>query len=367
LVHLKYRGGNRPPIAKIKVAKKYGAPPFSVQASADESVDYDDDKLVYEWFNNGRLIGKGSSLSHSFEYAGEQKITLKVTDENGKSSSTITTVYVGNTEPEIAININGNQSFYWDNRELNYSVSINDLEDGQLNEGILPTSVTTTIDYLSEGFDENIVALGHRDKVFATAGERLIDELNCLSCHKVEGYSAGPSYTKVAERYPSDSPLKVAYLGNKIINGGGGVWGEKAMPAHPNLSEKDAEDIVKYILSLNNPPSQKGLPPEGNYVLEKHINTKKEGRYILKSSYIDKGGEFVGPLKTSTQLYLRHYQLSAINKDFEDKTEKIKLDKELFPKVKNQYDVLEIESGGHLGFNQIDLTEIASVQVQLYR
>ena len=366
LVHLKYRGGNRPPIAKIKVAKKYGASPFNVQASADASLDYDDDKLGFEWYNNGRLIGKGSSLSYTFEYPGEQKIKLKVTDEKGQSSIANTTIFVGNTEPEIAINITGNQSFFWDNRQLDYSVSINDLEDGQLGNGVLPTSVTTTIDYLSEGFDENIIALGHRDKVFATAGERLIDELNCLSCHKIEGYSAGPSYTKVAERYPTDSPIKVSYLAKKIINGGSGVWGEKAMPANPSLSEKDAGDIVKYILSLNNPPSQKGLATKGNYVLDKHINTKKDGRYILKSSYIDRGGEFVGPLKTSTQLYLRHYQLSIVHRDFDDKGERIKLDKELFPRVKDQHQVLDLMSAGHVGFNQIDLTEIAAVQVEFY-
>lgn len=366
LVRLQYQGGNRPPIAKIEVAKKYGAPPFNVQASADASIDYDDDKLTYEWYNNNTLIGKGSSLSHTFLYPGEQKITLKVIDENGKSNTAIATVYVGNTEPEVAINITGNQTFFWDNRELAYNVVINDPEDGQINQGILPTSVTTTIDYMNEGFDENIVAMGHRDKTYATAGERLIDEMNCLSCHKIEGYSAGPSYTKVAERYPTDSPAKVSYLAKKIINGGGGVWGEQAMPAHPNLTEKDAGAIVKYILSLNNPPTQKGLTPQGKYVLQEHFDTKKEGRYILKSSYVDQGGEFVGPLKSSTQLYLRYYQVAATHQDFHDKTDQIKLDKELFPKVKNRYQVMRMQAGGQLGFNRIDLTEIVTINVEFY-
>jgi len=366
LVHLQYQGGNRPPIAKVNVAKKYGAPPFNVQASADGSLDYDDDRLTFEWFNNGKLIGKGSSLSHTFEFPGEQKIMLKVTDENGQSNATVTTVFVGNTEPEITINIAGNKSFFWDDRQLNYAIAVNDREDGQLNKGILPTRVTTTIDYMNEGFDENVVAMGHRDKIFATAGERLIDENNCLSCHKIEGYSAGPSYTKVAERYPADSPAKITYLSKKIINGGGGVWGEKAMPAHPNLSDRDAEAIVKYILAINNPPTQNGLTPSGNYVMTDHINTKKEGRYILKSSYVDQGGQFVGPLKASTQHYLRYYQLTATNSDQNDKTEKLQLNAELFPGVKDRHPVVGIKSGGYLGFNNIDLTEIKSVNVEFY-
>ncbi len=366
LVHLRYQGGNRAPIAKIEVAQKYGAPPFNVQAYGDESIDYDDDKLTYEWSNNNTIIGKGSSLNHTFHYAGEQKITLKVTDQNGNSSSTSTTVYVGNSKPKIDIQIAGNRTFFWDNRNLSYSVVVDDFEDGQNNQGIPPTSITTTIDYLNEGFDENIVAMGHRDKTFATAAERLIDEINCLSCHKIEGYSAGPSYTKVAERYPSDSPVKISYLANKIINGGGGVWGEKAMPAHPNLDSKDAETIVKYILSLNNPPTQNGLPPRGNYALTDHEDTKKEGRYILKASYVDQGGEFVGPLKASTNLNLRYYQLIATNYDFAEKPDEFELDKKSLPDVKYRHRVVGIPSSGYIGFNRIDLTDIKQIKVEFY-
>jgi len=366
LVHLAYQGGNRKPIANIKAPKKYGAPPFTVQASGEASIDYDNDKLTYEWFNNGKLIGKGSSLSHTFEFPGEQKIRLKVTDEGGKSSTTSSTFYIGNTEPEININIAGNKTFFWDNRKLSYEVAVNEAEDGQLNEGILPTSITTTIDYMKEGFDENVVAMGHRDKTFATVGERLIDEMNCLSCHKIEGYSAGPSYTKVAERYPSDSPIKVNYLAGRIINGGSGVWGEKAMPAHPSLSDKNAKSIVNYILSLNNPPSQNGLDPRGNFVLKDHLTTKKEGRYVVKSSYLDKGGEFVGPLKTSSQLYLRYFQITAPNADFKKKTQRLRLNAQLFPEVKNRHRVTEVHAEGILGFNQIDLTEIKAINVEFY-
>ena len=208
--------------------------------------------------------------------------------------------------------------------------------------------------------------MGHRDKTFATAGERLIDELNCLSCHKIEGYSAGPSYTKVAERYPTDSPANVNYLASKIINGGNGVWGEKAMPAHPNLSEDDAKTIVNFILSINNPPSQNGLEPTGNYVLNDHIDTKKEGRYVLKSSYLDEGGEFVGPLKASNQLYLRYYKIKATSSDLKDKAEKIELDTEIYPSAKYKDRAVEISSGGQIGFNQIDLTEIKAVNIEFY-
>jgi len=54
----------------------------------------------------------------------------------------------------------------------------------------------------------------------------------------------------VAKKYSAKKQADVDYLVNKIINGGGGVWGEVAMPAHPSLSRDDAKKLVSYILSL---------------------------------------------------------------------------------------------------------------------
>jgi cytochrome c len=42
----------------------------------------------------------------------------------------------------------------------------------------------------------------------------------------------------------------IDHLVNKIINGGGGVWGEVNMPAHPGIKPGEAKQIVDYILSL---------------------------------------------------------------------------------------------------------------------
>jgi len=44
----------------------------------------------------------------------------------------------------------------------------------------------------------------------------------------------------------------VTYLAKKIIAGGSGVWGSVPMTAHPELSQADAEQMVKYILLLKN-------------------------------------------------------------------------------------------------------------------
>lgn len=81
------------------------------------------------------------------------------------------------------------------------------------------------------------------------AGYALTQVMDCKSCHKEDGVSIGPSFKRVAEKYATDKKASV-YLGQKIMKGGSGVWGDVAMSAHPNLAKNDMDQIVEYILSL---------------------------------------------------------------------------------------------------------------------
>ncbi len=74
--------------------------------------------------------------------------------------------------------------------------------------------------------------------------------LDCFTCHQIEDKLNGPPYREVANKYAGMSDTIVTHLANKIISGGSGVWGEIMMTPHPNLSQADAEAIVKYILLL---------------------------------------------------------------------------------------------------------------------
>ena len=80
-------------------------------------------------------------------------------------------------------------------------------------------------------------------------GYKMTQVLDCKSCHKEDGISIGPSFMRVAEKYSKDKKAP-DYLSQKIMKGGSGVWGDVAMSAHPNMSQKDLDQIVKYILSL---------------------------------------------------------------------------------------------------------------------
>lgn len=80
-------------------------------------------------------------------------------------------------------------------------------------------------------------------------GLELVAKSDCLGCHKVDDKVLGPSYREVATKYDNNDAT-VKQLAQKIIKGGKGVWGEVYMSPHPQISEADAEQMVKYIMLL---------------------------------------------------------------------------------------------------------------------
>ncbi len=80
-------------------------------------------------------------------------------------------------------------------------------------------------------------------------GLALVAKSNCLTCHKIDEKLIGPAYRDVANKYAGNDTA-VTYLAHKVITGGKGVWGDVMMTPHPDLSEADAEAMVKYILLL---------------------------------------------------------------------------------------------------------------------
>ncbi|KEO73687.1 c-type cytochrome [Anditalea andensis] len=81
------------------------------------------------------------------------------------------------------------------------------------------------------------------------AGLALIKESDCPSCHMAERRIVGPSYNEVAEKYENTSE-NVNLLASRVIKGTVGEWGNVPMPAHPSLSEEDAQQMVRYVLLL---------------------------------------------------------------------------------------------------------------------
>ena len=79
-----------------------------------------------------------------------------------------------------------------------------------------------------------------------SAGEIVAKQNNCLACHSVNNKLVGPAFKDVANKY---TEANREFLVNKIIKGGGGVWGPIPMP--PNaVDEQQANQAVTWILGL---------------------------------------------------------------------------------------------------------------------
>jgi cytochrome c551/c552 len=144
--------------------------------------------------------------------------------------------------------------------------------------------------------------MGHQIITSAMEGKNLAATLDCKACHKEAEKSVGPSYKMVADKYAKDLKAKT-YLTNKIIKGGGGVWGDVAMSAHPDLKKEDAEMIVDWILGLNKKAAP-SLPAKGSITpTEKDLGNGNQMQ--ITATYTDKGGSGIRPQSGVGMLSLR--------------------------------------------------------------
>ena len=356
LSRITYNAGNRKPVAAVSVSKKAGAAPLKAVFSSKGTIDYDGDALTYEW-NFGKGLPKSTLANPTFTYTkpGTYTAVLKVTDAKGNSSTGNVEVKVGNEPPKVEVAVAGNKSFYWENKPVNYEVKVADKEDGSLaNKKINPEDVTVTIDYL-EGFDKTILAQGHQANLGFATGKRLMDLSDCKACHDIDKKSIGPSYRQVAKKYKGERDIE-SRLADKIIEGGGGVWGEQAMSAHPQIKKDEAKDIVKYIMSLANEKGPDKKPVKGEYVT---TAKQKEGSYIFTASYTDKGNAVVGPQTSTTTVALRPSKVKAVQNDEVKDATKVELPSksEVLAPVKN---------GSYALYKDIDLTDISTVSFMVY-
>jgi cytochrome c len=351
LSRIEYNSGNRKPFVSISSDKKAGALPMKVVFSSKGTLDYDGDAISYSWnFGNG-LTSKLANPTATYSKAGNYTAKLTVKDKFGNTSSESINIIAGNDVPKVAVEIAGNKSFYWDDQKINYNVKVTDKEDGTLaNKKINAEDVYVTIDYL-EGFDKTMIAQGHQSNTSFSSGKRLIDLSDCKSCHSLDKKSIGPTYLDISKKYRLGQ-TNLARLSEKIIKGGGGVWGEQAMAGHPQISNADAREMVSYILSLND-PKKASQPTKGQYVTEKK---QKDGSYIISATYTDKGSKKVVPQSATESLALRNASVKASSSDEQFKTMNIK--NEQLGDI-----VIGTANNAFLIFKKLDLTNISSLNV----
>lgn len=85
----------------------------------------------------------------------------------------------------------------------------------------------------------------------AQDGEKLIKDSDCSSCHAVDRQVVGPPYTAIAKSHAGQTDA-VEKLATKIRDGGSG------MTPHPDLTDAQRRDMVKWILSQSGSAAASG-------------------------------------------------------------------------------------------------------------
>ena len=313
LARIDYNAGNMPPkMTALNINKTSGVLPLAIKASI-EATDLEKDKITYTWdLGNGTTKETATpELDYTYTTAGDYKISVEAKDAHGASTkSDAVSIYAGNEVPEVTIQLTGgNKSFYLPGYPLRYAVTVSDKSDTSKFD---PTHLFVSVDYV-EGFDKAASSMGHQQGQAAISGKTLTLSLDCKSCHKENEKSIGPTYMAVAQKYKND-PNAMSHLTQKIINGGSGVWGDVAMPAHPTLAQSDVEHMVTWISSLANPTAlKKSLPPSGT--ITPAANQKPNSVLVLSASYTDKGGNNIKALTGTDQLTLPSNTVSFTGKE----------------------------------------------------
>ncbi len=353
LVRIDYQAGNRDPITRINANKIFGATPLTVRFSSQGSEDYDRDPLTYQWEFFQGATSNEPNPEFTFQAPGVYQVKLTISDDNGGATSETLEVQVGNSIPEIEFDIAGNQTFYWDGRQVDYNVRVTDHEDGSLTDGrIDPAAVSVTSEYqemVTKG-----TPLGHMvddEAEHQVTGATLIADSDCKSCHTPDKKSIGPSYADLSNKYQKRDRV-ISVLANKVINGGSGVWGETPMAAHPSISLNDARMMVEYILSFGEEGNVKTLPVAGSFLPANHQQEGPQGIYTLKAMYTDKGAEVVGPVIGQITHTLRSNVVKAVDLDEEQGVQIVR---------NEQVETTTLSNPSHLTFKGMDLTNIRSI------
>jgi cytochrome c len=364
LVKIEYEAGNRKPKVKAAADKIRGAAPMKVQLNSSGTFDFDQDSLSYQWVITGNGTKKIFRIADPvviLQKPGKYQAKLIVTDSKGASSFSSLTLEAGNEPPVVEFNlINANQTFFFEDDSLQYTVQVKDKEDGSLaNSRIKPASVYASVDYTSLPYNQLSASLlnpGANLRSGISTGKILIQQQDCKSCHMMTTQSAGPSYVKIAARY-KNTPKAGDLLADKIIKGGSGVWGNTAMSAHPSLTKSEAKAIGDYIIALARPQKIKKLPLKGTYKLKVPPDQSPYGSFVLTAAYRDGGSSSMAPQTGQALKILRYPVLYPRNAEFQKGTRLVTTPSREF---------LIDGDGAYFGFKSIDLSGINMIKLSLF-
>ena len=326
-----------------------------VQLSSAGTVDLDEDSLRYVWTISRAGGGSVARLtrpnpSFTFTQPGTYTASLTVTDAQGARSTESVPIAAGNEPANVDIDLAGsNRTFFFPGVPVRYAVRVTDREDGSLRSGTIPASrVSVTAQYNKDGAPSGGAGSAQE------TGRRLIEGSDCLACHQLNRKSIGPAYVDVARKY-KDSTV-AARLVRKIREGGSGVWGNVAMPAHPALTDEQASAMVAYIMSLaDRPTSGPSLPVRGTYSPPAGSGDSPKGVTVLRAAYTDRGANGMPAITKEKEIVLRSPNVVVASEELSEG-----VSKQTVPELPVEITVVN-RSGAAVALKQIDLTGIGAV------
>ncbi|MDG2304653.1 MAG: ThuA domain-containing protein [Candidatus Binatia bacterium] len=323
-----FSGENPLPKAVAHVSPTVGGAPLEVELIGHDSFDRNpDDELRYRWIvtssdGTSRTVAETADADVRLD-AGTYLVELEVTDKGGGVSTAEAAVYAGNAPPQVTVDFVGGSSFFFPEEDAApYEVRVTDVEDGSTPDAIRPEDVQVRVAYVrstggvSGAEPMSRTVLGRLDPALDA-----IEDNGCFSCHNAERESAGPSFAEIANRYEGNRE-KIRPLAQKIIEGGSGVWGERAMPAQSHVDEETAVRMMDYILTGGSGGVRR--PLSGTVPLDQHQAESFDGdwtghlvpgAYVLTATYTDRGGQGIGPITQRETRLLRPSRSLAANAD----------------------------------------------------
>ncbi|WP_353708813.1 ThuA domain-containing protein [Cellulosimicrobium sp. ES-005] len=127
-----YVRGGRSPVAQIDATPTNGQAPLVVSFDGTGSSHPDGKEFTYAWDldGDGETDATDAQVSRTFTENGQHEVRLTVTDADGKQGVATTTVTVGNTAPEVTLELPADGQFFDFGDQVPFRVTVTDAEDG---------------------------------------------------------------------------------------------------------------------------------------------------------------------------------------------------------------------------------------------
>ncbi len=171
---------------------------------------------------------------------------------------------------------------------IHYSIAVSDKEDGESKyDEINPKEVLLEVKYNNNASTPN----EGPDKTVQNdaPGLAAIRTSNCFNCHGFDTKVIGPTFTDINKRYKLTAS-NMALLAKRIREGSTDVWGNVPMPTHPELTNAQIQNMVKWIMeNASGDAVHYYIGTQGTFSLKSSSKNYQGGACILTASYTDHG------------------------------------------------------------------------------